>query len=51
MTPNFIPEIFEEIILDLQEKEKFTHIISNHTTFGKQIIPKLGAKLDVQPIT
>jgi electron transfer flavoprotein alpha subunit len=50
-TPYFIPEVIEEILFNLQKKEKFTHIITNHSTFGKQILPKLGAKLDVQPIT
>jgi electron transfer flavoprotein alpha subunit len=50
-TPHFIPEIYEEILLNLQKNENFTHILTNHTTFGKQILPKLAAKLDVQPIT
>jgi len=50
-SPNFIPETYEEIILNLQKNEKFTHILSTHNTFGKQILPKLGGKLDVQPIS
>eukprot|EP01080_Neovahlkampfia_damariscottae_P004425 gene4425-7800_t len=48
---NLIAEKVSKAILNIQEKEKYTHILSNHTAFGKNVLPRLGANLDVQPIS
>lgn len=48
---NNISETIAPIIKDLQEELKFTHILSAHTAFAKNVIPRLGALLDVNPIT
>ena len=48
---NFIGENVSKAILSIQKKENYTHILSNHSAFGKNILPRLGANLDVQPIS
>jgi electron transfer flavoprotein alpha subunit len=44
-------ELVSNVILNLQKNENFTHILTNHSAFGKNILPRLGASLDVQPIS
>jgi electron transfer flavoprotein alpha subunit len=44
-------ELVSNVILNIQKSENFTHILTNHSAFGKNILPRLGANLDVQPIS
>lgn len=46
-----LPEKVTPLILTMQEKHKFTHILAGSSAIGKGIIPRVAAKLDVSPIS
>ena len=47
----FLPEVLAKIVVDLQNKHKFTHIVAGSSAFGKNLLPRVSALLDVQPIS
>lgn len=47
----FLPETIAPLILATQDQFKFTHIIAGASAFGKSILPRVAAKLDVAPIS
>lgn len=47
----FTPESLAPLILDIQKKSNFTHIISGASAFGKALLPRVAAKLDVSPVS
>ncbi|XP_033630610.1 electron transfer flavoprotein subunit alpha, mitochondrial-like [Asterias rubens] len=47
----FLPEALTPLLLATQKQFNFTHITSGATAFGKNLIPRLAAKLDVAPIS
>jgi len=47
----FLPESLTPLIVATQNQFKFTHIIAGATAFGKNLLPRVAAKLDVSPIT
>ncbi|UJR23343.1 hypothetical protein I4U23_026357 [Adineta vaga] len=46
-----LSESVTPVLLDLQKKNNYTHILGGSSTFTKAILPRLGALLDVQPIS
>jgi len=46
-----LPEAFTPLLLEIQNQFNFTHIVAGATAFGKNIMPRLAAKLDVSPIS
>lgn len=44
-------ESITPVLLDLQKKNKYTHILGGSSTFSKGILPRLAALLDVQPVS
>jgi len=46
-----VAEAVTAVLLDLHAKNNYTNILANGTVFGKNILPRLGAKLDVAPIS
>lgn len=46
-----LPESLTPLILASQEQFKFTHILAGASAFGKSLLPRVAAKLDVSPIT
>lgn len=48
---DMIVERLEQVVLKEQKEGEYSHIISNHNSFGKNIIPRLGGYFDIQPIT
>ncbi|CAL8098976.1 unnamed protein product [Orchesella dallaii] len=47
----FLPEALTPVIVESQKQFKFTHIIAGASAFGKGLLPRVAAKLDVQPIS
>ena len=47
----FLPENFAPVIVDLQKKNNFTHIAFGSSAFGKNLMPRVAALLDVQPVS
>jgi electron transfer flavoprotein alpha subunit len=47
----FLPEALTPLIVESQKQFKFTHILAGATAFGKGLLPRVAAKLDVQPIS
>jgi electron transfer flavoprotein alpha subunit len=47
---NFLPENFATLIAEATKTGGFTHVVAAHGQFGKNVIPRVGALLDVQPI-
>ena len=48
---NFLAENVSTAIKELHNKKNYTHIIAPDTCNGKNYLPRLGALLDVQPIS
>lgn len=46
-----IAEAVTAVILNVQSTSNYSHILANGTVYGKNILPRLGAKLDVAPIS
>ncbi|CAF2225864.1 unnamed protein product [Rotaria magnacalcarata] len=46
-----LSEAVTPVLLDLQKKNNYTHILGGSSTFTKSILPRLAALLDVQPIS
>jgi len=44
-------ESWAEIVKMLQNKGSYSHIMAASTSFGKNILPRAAALLDVSPIT
>lgn len=47
----FTPEALTPLILAAQNQFKFTHIVAGASAFGKNLAPRVAAKLDVSPIS
>ncbi|XP_018353734.1 PREDICTED: electron transfer flavoprotein subunit alpha, mitochondrial [Trachymyrmex septentrionalis] len=47
----FTAESLTPLILKLYNEHKFTHILTGASAFGKALLPRIAAKLDVSPIS
>jgi len=47
----FLPEAVTPLVLEVQKQFSFTHILIPATAFGKGVIPRIAAKLDVAPVS
>ena len=47
----FLPENLTPLILATQKQFNFTHIVAGATAFGKSLLPRVAAKLDVSPVS
>lgn len=47
----FLPECVTPLVLELQSKNNYSSIVSGATAFGKSLLPRIAAKLDVSPIS
>merc|ERR1719342_1353134 len=46
-----LPETLTSIVTAMQEQMNFTHIVAGASAFGKSLLPRVAAKLDVDPIS
>lgn len=46
-----LAETNAQLLVDLQKDNKFTHVVGVASNEGKNIIPRAGAMLDVQPVS
>lgn len=46
-----LPELLTALAIESQKKHNYSHILSNGDAFGKNLIPRIAAKLDVSPIS
>ncbi|XP_074649883.1 putative electron transfer flavoprotein subunit alpha, mitochondrial [Tubulanus polymorphus] len=47
----FLPESVTPVLMAAQEQFKFTHVVAGASAFGKSVLPRLAAKLDVAPVS
>ncbi|CAF1100773.1 unnamed protein product [Brachionus calyciflorus] len=47
----FLPEAVAPVIVDLQKKNNFTHIAFGSSALGKNVMPRVAALLDAQPVS
>ncbi|KAF6036356.1 ETFA [Bugula neritina] len=47
----FLAESLTPVILEAHKQFNFTHIFSNASAFGKNLLPRVAAKLDISPIS
>ncbi|XP_077979988.1 electron transfer flavoprotein subunit alpha, mitochondrial-like [Glandiceps talaboti] len=47
----FLPEAITPLVVGTQNQFNFTHITAGATAFGKSLLPRVAAKLDVAPIS
>lgn len=46
-----LPEAVTPLVLETQKQFNFTHILAGASAFGKSVLPRIAAKLDVAPIS
>ena len=46
-----LPENYAPMLAENIKKSNFTHIIAGHTAFGKNLMPRVAALLDVQQVS
>ena len=47
----YLPEAITPLIVDIQSKSNFSHILAGASVFGKNLLPRVAAKLDVEPVS
>jgi len=47
----FVAESITPLVVEAQKKFNFTHIVAGASAFGKALLPRVAAKLDVSPIS
>uniref|UniRef100_G3UV65 Electron transfer flavoprotein subunit alpha, mitochondrial n=1 Tax=Meleagris gallopavo TaxID=9103 RepID=G3UV65_MELGA len=47
----FLAEELTSLVLETQKQFKYTHICAGASAFGKNLIPRVAAKLDVAPVS
>lgn len=46
-----LPESYAPLLAENIKKEGFTHVFAGHSAFGKNLMPRVSALLDVQQIS
>lgn len=46
-----LPENYAPLLVENVKKGDYTHIIAGHSAFGKSLLPRVAAMLDVQQIS
>ena len=46
-----LPENYAHLLVENIKKGGFTHVIAGHSAFGKSLLPRVAALLDVQQLS
>jgi electron transfer flavoprotein alpha subunit len=46
-----LPENYAPLLVENIKNGEFTHVIAGHSAFGKNLLPRVAALLDVQQIS
>ena len=46
-----LPENYAPLLVETIKKGGFTHVIAGHSAFGKSLLPRVAALLDVQQLS
>jgi electron transfer flavoprotein alpha subunit len=46
-----LPENYAPLLVENIKKGEYTHVIAGHSAFGKSLLPRVAALLDVQQIS
>jgi electron transfer flavoprotein alpha subunit len=46
-----LPENYAPLLVENIKKGEYTHIVGGHSAFGKSLLPRVAALLDVQQIS
>ena len=46
-----LPEALTPLITAMQDSSEYSHILAGASAFGKNLMPRVAAKLDVEPIS
>ena len=46
-----LPEALTPLLLEVQKKHNFSHILAGASAFGKNLIPRVAVKLDCSPVS
>ena len=46
-----LPENFAPLVVENIKKGGYTHVVTGHSAFGKNLLPRVAALLDVQQIS
>jgi electron transfer flavoprotein alpha subunit len=46
-----LPENFAPLLIENIKKGEFTHVVGGHSAFGKGLLPRVAALLDVQHVS
>lgn len=47
----FLPEVLAPVIVESQKQNNFSHIVFGSSAFGKNLMPRVAALMDTQPIS
>ena len=46
-----LPEVYSPLIVAAQKAGSFTHVVAAHSAFGKNVLPRVAAVLDVAQVS
>jgi electron transfer flavoprotein alpha subunit len=46
-----LPENFAPLLVENIKKGGYTHVVASHSAFGKSLLPRVAAMLDVQQVS
>ena len=46
-----LAEALTPLVTEIQKQSSFSHILAGASVFGKNLLPRVAAKLDVEPIS
>lgn len=51
VTHKGLPENYAPLLVENIKKGGFTHVVASHSAFGKNVLPRVAAMMDAQPVS